>query len=114
MGPILFNLFINNLLKNLNSSQLGSTIGDIHVFALGFADDIVLVTDCPSKAQKLLNLCQSWASFNRMAFNSSKCKVMVLNGTRKDINFEISSHELQIIDNYKYLAVTFSSNHIKY
>ena len=112
LGPILFNLFINNLLESLNSSQLGATIGDVYVSALGFADDIVLVTDCPTIAQKLLNLCKSWANSNRMAFNTSKCNVMVLNGTRKDIHLKLSNDELQIVDNYKYLGVTFSSKHI--
>ena len=47
-----------------------------------------------------------------MAFNTSKCKVMVLNVTRKDIHLKLSNDELQIVDNYKYLGVTFSSKHI--
>ena len=50
LGPALFNLFINDLLDSLNNSNLGATIGDIQIAALGFADDIVLVTDCPKKA----------------------------------------------------------------
>ena len=54
--PLLFNLFINDLLDSLNNSNLVATIGDILVSALGFADDIVLVTDCPKKAEKLLDI----------------------------------------------------------
>ena len=77
LGPILFNLFINDLLERLNNSNLGVTVGDIQVSALGYADDIVLVTDCPKKAQSLLNICQSWANENNMFLNTSKCKVMV-------------------------------------
>ena len=59
LGPLLFNLFINDLLESLNNSNLGATFGDTLVSTLGFADDIVLVTDCPKKAQKLLDICQS-------------------------------------------------------
>ena len=76
LGPILFNVFINDLLIELNASKLGATIGKLLVAALGFADDIVLITDCPIKAQKLLDICEKWTCANEMAFNT-KCKVLV-------------------------------------
>ena len=56
-GSTLFNVFLNDLLDSLNNSNLGVTIGDIQISALGFADDIVLITGCPMKAQGLLNIC---------------------------------------------------------
>ena len=59
--PLLFNLFINDLLVELNDSYLGAAIGPILIAALGFADDIVLISDNASKPQNLLNICNSWA-----------------------------------------------------
>ena len=112
LGPLLFNLFINDLLDSLNNSNLGATIGDIRVSALGFADDIVLVTDCPKKAQKLLDICQTWAKANMMAFKTSKCKVMVLNGPSRDVHLQLYSDILKIVDTHKYLGVTFTSKYI--
>ena len=64
LGPILFNLFINDLLEDLNNSDLGASIGSIMICALGFADDIVLISDSPEKIQRLLNICKSWATKN--------------------------------------------------
>ena len=57
----MFNLFIDDLLQDLNHSKLGATIGPVDIAALGFADDIVLITDKPWKMQDVLNICSSWA-----------------------------------------------------
>ena len=43
LGPILFNLFVDDLSVELNNSNLGAAIGPILIAALGFADDIVLI-----------------------------------------------------------------------
>ena len=82
------------------------------VSVLDFADDIVLVTDCPKKAQKLLDICQSWALANMMTFKTSKCEVMVLNGPSSDVNLMLYCKTLKIVDSYRYHGVTFTSNHI--
>ena len=89
LGLILFIIFINDLLETLNSSNLGVKVGDIHIAALGFADDLVLITDCPKKAKSMLDICQSLANDNMMSFNTSKCKVMVLNGPSTDTSLKL-------------------------
>lgn len=105
LGPILFNLFINDLLSDLNHSKSGATIGTEHIAALGFADDIVLISDNPRKLQQLINICQAWAKKNRMAFNTFKCKVMVFNGASNQDKFTLDNTVLQIVSTHKYLGV---------
>ena len=73
LGPILFLIFINDLLEKLNKSNLGATLNALIISSLGFADDIVLNSDSPSKLQSLINICCEWAVANGMEFNTSKC-----------------------------------------
>ena len=47
-----------------------------------------------------------------MSFNTSKWKVMVLNGTRGNIALKLNNQTLQTVDRYKYLGVTFDAKHI--
>ena len=112
LGPILFNVFMNDLLTELSGSKLGATVCNLLVSVLGFADDIVLVTDCPTKAQKLLDLSENWTRANKMAFNTSKCKVLVLNGPHSDISLKLYGENLQIVRKQRYLVVTFAIGYI--
>ena len=112
LGPILFNLFINDLLVDLNHSKLGATVGPVHIAALGFADDIVLISDKPLNLQHLLNKCTSWAKKNGMAFNTSKCKVMILNGAPTQERFTLDTTVLEIVSTYRYLGVKLTSKYV--
>ena len=112
LGPILFNLFVNDLLNDLDRSKLGASIGLIHIAALVFADDIVLISDKPWKLQQLLNICHSWATKNKMAFNKPKCKVMIFNGGDKQHIFTLGNTELTIVTTYRYLGVLLTSSYV--
>ena len=112
LGPTLFSLFVNDLLFDLNQSNLGASVGPVHIAALGFADDIVLISDKPWKLQQLLNLCQDWADKNGMAFKTSKCKVMIFNKPGKHDEFTLDKTVLKIVSTFRYLGVVLTSNYV--
>ena len=91
---------------------MGVMIGVIKISDLGFADDIVLVTDCLKKAEGLQNISHTWALANKLSFNTSKCKVMVLNGPRCNIILKLNNEKLQIVHRFKYLGVTLDAKRI--
>ena len=110
LGPVLFNIFINDLLNELHDSSLGAQLGDLTISTLGFADDIVLVADRPHHLQLLLLKCQKWATQNKMAFNLKKCKVMVFNRNTEGLHFQMAGEDLEIVQQYKYLGILLSSS----
>ena len=87
LGPLLFLIFINDLSEKLDESNLGAKIGKLVISGLGFADDIVLISDSPAKLQGLIDICSGWAKRNYMEFKISKCKVIVLNRSSTNIFF---------------------------
>ena len=99
LGPILFILFINELLTTLETSKLGASIGSIHISVLGFADDIMLVSDSPINLRKLISICESWAEDNKMKFNVDKCKILIINkpNKREYPLFELYGKPLEIV-----------------
>ena len=56
LGPLLFLVFINDLLTNLQNSGLGAKIVFLSISCLGFADDVVLAADNPKNLQLLINI----------------------------------------------------------
>ena len=112
LGPILFIIYINDLLQQLQDSKLGIHIWTLVISALGFADDIILLADTPSNLQRLIDICAEWSRTNGMSFNTEKCKVMVLNGKRKNLRFTLQGSQLDIVNKYKYLGLLLANTRL--
>ena len=76
---MLFNIFINDLLQELTSSDLGIKIGSstFNSFAWRDADDVTLLSLCCKDLQLLIDLCESYAKKWRFSFGINKTKCMV-------------------------------------
>ncbi len=77
LSPILFIMYMDELLCRLSKSHKGCHIGASFMGALGYADDIVLLTPTVSSCTDLLDICASFAEEYDVIFNSSKSKLLV-------------------------------------
>jgi len=72
ISPILFCVYIDNLLLRLSSSGVGCYLGLNFVGALAYADDIVLLAPTPSAMWIFLQICDSYAAEYDINFNPDK------------------------------------------
>ena len=77
LSPLLFTVYIDELLLGLKNSSYGCHIGHIFCGALGYADDVVLLAPTASALRKMLHICEEYSSKYNVTFNTSKTKLIV-------------------------------------
>ena len=70
LSPVLFSVYLDELLEMLGNSGVGCHWGGSFVGALCYADDIVLLAPCASALRHMLNICDSFATSHGLVFNA--------------------------------------------
>ena len=76
MSPILFTIYIDQLLCQLRESNLGCHIGREFYGALGYADDIILLNPTLYSLRAMLEICSNFAESYDVKFNPTKSKLL--------------------------------------
>ena len=114
LSPLLFNLFINDLAIYLKSPDLGIKAGDETVCL--YADDIVLLAECETDLQLLLNALYNRCGQNDMKVNLAKRNVVHFRQncvSETDVLLSFGDGLIGVIDRYTYLGVVLSE-HLDY
>ena len=109
LGPILFNIFLNDLLSTLKLSDLFS-----------FADDNSILTTADNIDHFFLTLkheselAVKWFKENHMIVNPDKFQAMILQNSRNSKNYEpvkleIGSTKIETKNTVKLLGITIAS-----
>ena len=88
LSPVLFCIYIDNLLKSLADIGVGCYIGSHFVGALAYADDIVLLAPTASAMRRLLAVCDEYSQEYCIAFNVSKTKSLVVVPRSRQTTFD--------------------------
>ena len=104
LGPLLFNLFINDLLLSLSCP------------VLAYADDIKIYTSIVDSSdvlnlQENIDIINKWCHSNKLNLNVNKCYVMTYSRKLSPNvnNYKIDNSTLQRVSNIKDLGVLFDS-----
>ena len=76
LSPILFCVYLDNLLLSLAKAGIGCYIGGNFVGAIAYADDIVLIAPTATALRKLLAICDAYAQEYSITFNAEKSKCL--------------------------------------
>ena len=72
LSPILFTLYIDDLLTELSHTNVGCYWDKMFAGAIAYADDITLLAPTPSALRKLLAVCETSGSSLKLKFNPEK------------------------------------------
>ena len=78
LSPQLFNIFIDDLLHQLNTTPVGVQVFGSKINNLTYADDITLVSATCTGLQRLMNVCTNYADEWRFRFGVKKTQLMIV------------------------------------
>ncbi len=107
LSPLLFNLYINDLVTFLKALDIGVTVGNEKVPLLLYADDIVLLAENAHDLQILLSALNDWCNTNDMHINATKSNIVHVRPAsvvRTDCVFHCGTNNLNIVDKYTYVG----------
>ena len=111
LSPILFSVFINDLLKDVEEAGLGIELSSGKMIGgMLFADDFVGITDSKESLQKLINVVHRYCNRWRLKANVGKSAVMVFSRNVVEGEWNWGEHQLPKVSNYCYLGIDFASN----
>ena len=104
LSPILFNIYINDLIKDLN---------DIAFEILAYADDLCVLCQDKNELIRVIKKIDLWSRDNGINVNKNKSGIFVVKGKEQNDNIE----GYPIIKEYKYLGILINDklniqNHI--
>jgi len=77
LSPILFCVYLDNLILSLVNSGVGCHMGHICLSVLAYADDVVILAPTASAMRKLLAICDGFANDFDVKFNAYKTKCIL-------------------------------------
>ena len=114
LSPILFNIFIFDLLKKLSETETGLRIGNRIYNSFAYADDISLFGATVPGLQHLIDICCEYANIWRLNFGYQKSQCMVV-GNNPDCftsqpTWHLNNVAMNTVSRLEILGVTFSNN----
>ena len=70
LSPVIFSVYLDDLLKELRSQELGCSIGGCWYGACGYADDIILLAPNREVLQRMLSVCEAYADSHNFVFST--------------------------------------------
>ena len=114
LSPLLFAIYIDDILQELKVHKKGCMIGRIYLGCFLYADDILLLSQSVSCMQSMLNICDKVAGILDLKFIVKKCAVLRI-GKRYDVKCSIltlADQNIPFVEEVKYLGIYIKSGSV--
>jgi len=108
LSPILFSIYVDDLIGELRNSGYGIYIGRLFVGCILYADDILLLSSSCYGLQSMLNVCDEFGNKWDIVFNVANTRCVTFGGnSRKQFTLAIGAKHLSWCTKLKYLGCIF-------
>ena len=118
LSPVLFSVYLDDLLQELRNLQLGCHIGGYWFGCLGYADDLILLAPNREVLQRMLDICQKYATEHNLVFSTdpvpakSKTKCLYFCGRSGPVQYpaqvQLDGKDLPWVDSADHLGHTLT------
>ena len=119
-SPLLFSIYIDDLLIILRESGLGCHVSNIFLACFGYADDLMLLSGSRSGLQQLITICETFAKKKMLKFSThpnpskSKTKGIIFSKNKVDLDkfapLLLNGNPLPWVSTVKHLGNTLQSD----
>jgi hypothetical protein len=107
MSGVLYDIYVDDLMKELLNSGCGCMIGDVYAGSIFYADDIILLSGSVRKMQSMLKICENYGVRYEIKFIPVKTNWFCTNVFCKsvDVEFKICGQNILFTNYVAYLGV---------
>ena len=106
----LYQLYNNDLLKQLNNCYVGATVGSVRTSGIAYADDIILMSWSCEGAQTLASMAYNYSRQWRYEYNVNKCSVILFGNADIEPNILLGNKQIPVKPGDKHLGTFLSEN----
>lgn len=112
-SPVLFNLYVNDLIEELSSTRVGCRIGGVSLNNISYADDMVLLSPSVNGLRKLITICEKYAAEHQLTYNVAKTEIVIFKsgkGPDTVLPINLCGLPIKIVSQFKYLGHIIKEN----
>ena len=114
LSPLLFSLFINNMVRKVNALGKGVPLGPYEqISILLYADDIALIAESEENLQDMLDLLGAWCQEWGLKVYPKKTEIIHFRNPsvpKSPFQFTCGNLELRVVIKYRYLGIWFNEH----
>ena len=112
LSPYLFNFFINDLIVNCISHNIGACVNGLNLSIIAYCDDIIILSPSYGQAMVILEECFKFANQWKMEFNPKKSVCLTMSSSKiiSQEKFVINGVQLVNVDGFEYLGLPIGSS----